>query len=60
VDSIRRIEVEEYRKYLGLIPMGFGDEMMQFNGIGEQIVWVINNVQRPNACDLERLYQTAS
>ena len=52
-------EVEEYQKYLGLMPMGFGDDMMHFNGIGEQIVWAINNVEKPNAADLERFYQIA-
>jgi len=52
-------EVEEYQKYLGLIPMGFGDDMMHFNGIGEQIVWAINNVAKPNPADLERFYQIA-
>jgi len=50
-------EVEEYQKYLGLMPMGFGDDMMHFNGIGEQIVWAINNVPNPNPADLERFYQ---
>jgi len=53
-------EVEEYQKYLGLMPMGFGDDMMHFNGIGEQIVWAINNVTKPDPADLERFYQIAS
>jgi predicted amidohydrolase YtcJ len=52
-------ELEEYQKYLGLMPMGFGDDMMHFNGIGEQIVWAINNVVTPGAADLERFYQIA-
>jgi len=52
-------ELDEYRKYLGLMPMGFGDDMMHFNGIGEQIVWAINNVQKPDPADLERFYQIA-
>jgi len=52
-------EVEEYQKYLGLMPMGFGDDMMHFNGIGEQVVWAINNVEKPSAADLERFYQIA-
>jgi predicted amidohydrolase YtcJ len=52
-------EFEEYQKYLGLMPMGFGDDMMHFNGIGEQIVWAINNVVRPDPADLERFYQIA-
>ena len=29
------------------MPMGFGDDMMHFNGIGEQIVWAINNAESP-------------
>src|SRR5215469_2258680 len=52
-------EVEEYQKYLALMPMGFGDAMMHFNGIGEQIVWALNNVTRPDRGDLDRLYQIA-
>ena len=52
-------EFDEYQKYLGLMPMGFGDDMMHFNGIGEQIVWAINNVAKPDAADLERFYQIA-
>ncbi|MEQ1884166.1 MAG: amidohydrolase [Bryobacteraceae bacterium] len=50
-------EVEEYKKYLGLMPMGFGDDMMHFDGLGEQIVWGVNNVVKPKPEDLERLYQ---
>lgn len=52
-------EVEEYKKYLGLMPMGFGDDMMHFNGIGEQVVWAINNVVDPKPEDLERFYEIA-
>lgn len=52
-------EVEEYQKFLGLMPMGYGDDMMHFNGIGEQIVWAINNVEKPSPADLERFYQIA-
>ena len=52
-------EVENYKKYLGLMPMGYGDDMMHFNGIGEQIVWALNNVEKPAAADLERFYEIA-
>ena len=52
-------EVEEYKKYLGLMPMGYGDDMMHFYGIGEQVVWAINNVVNPKPEDLERFYQIA-
>jgi predicted amidohydrolase YtcJ len=40
------------------MPMGFGDDMMHFNGIGGQIVWAVNDVTTGPA-DLDRLYQIA-
>ena len=52
-------EFEEYQKYLGLMPMGFGDDMMHFNGIGEQIIWAINNNEKPDPADLERFHAVA-
>jgi predicted amidohydrolase YtcJ len=52
-------ELEDFKAYLGLMPMGFGDDTMHFNGIGEQIVWAINNVEKPNPADLERFYEIA-
>lgn len=52
-------EFDEYQKYLGLMPMGYGDDMLHFNGIGEQIVWAINNQDAPNPADLERFHQIA-
>jgi predicted amidohydrolase YtcJ len=27
-----------------MMPMGFGDDMLHFNGIGERITWAMNNV----------------
>src|SRR5437870_9957791 len=30
-------EFEEYKNYLALMPQGFGDDMLHFNGIGERI-----------------------
>ncbi len=52
-------EFDDFKKYLGLMPMGFGDDMMHFNGIGEQVVWAINNVENPNPADLDRFYEIA-
>ena len=52
-------EFDDFKKYLALMPMSFGDEMMHFNGIGEQIVWAINNVENPNPADLDRFYEIA-
>ena len=52
-------ELDGFKTYLALMPMGFGDDMMHFNGIGEQILWSINNVEKPSAGDLEKLYDIA-
>jgi predicted amidohydrolase YtcJ len=37
-------EFEEYQNYLALLPQGFGDEMLRFNGIGERITWAMNGI----------------
>jgi predicted amidohydrolase YtcJ len=52
-------ELEDFKTYLGLMPMGFGDDMMHFNGIGEQVLWSVNNVEKPPAAELEKLYGIA-
>ena len=41
-------EFEEYKNILPLLPMGFGDSLLRFNGIGERITWAMNNNQKPN------------
>jgi len=37
-------EFEEYQNYLALLPQGFGDDMLRFNGIGERITWAMNGI----------------
>jgi predicted amidohydrolase YtcJ len=37
-------EFEEYKHYLAMMPMGFGDDMLHFNGIGERITWAMNGI----------------
>jgi predicted amidohydrolase YtcJ len=51
-------EFQEYKNYLAMLPMGFGDEMLRFNGIGERITWAMNGIsgQAPQA-DLEKYYE---
>jgi len=53
-------EFEEYKNYLAMMPMGFGDEMLRFNGIGERITWAMNGIsgQAPRA-DLDKYYEIA-
>ena len=37
-------EFEEYQRYLAMMPQGFGDDMLRFNGLGERITWAMNGI----------------
>jgi predicted amidohydrolase YtcJ len=50
-------ELEEYKDLTRLLAMGFGDDMLRFNGIGERITAAMNNNNNPNETDKERYYQ---
>ncbi len=50
-------EFEEYKDLTRLLPMGFGDDMLKFNGIGERITWDMNNNDTPTQAQKERYYQ---
>jgi predicted amidohydrolase YtcJ len=51
-------EFEEYKNYLAMLPQGFGDEMLRFNGIGERITWAMNGINgKPADADKEKYYQ---
>src|SRR5207248_139992 len=50
-------EFEELHDLTRLLPMGFGDDMLKFNGIGERITFDMNNNDRPTAAQKERYYQ---
>jgi predicted amidohydrolase YtcJ len=50
-------EFEEYQDLTRLLPMGFGDDMLKFNGIGERITWDMNNNARPTAAQKDRYYE---
>jgi predicted amidohydrolase YtcJ len=51
------MEFEEYQSLTRLLPMGFGDDMLKFNGIGERITWDMNNNERPTPEQKDRYYQ---
>ena len=36
-----------------VLPMGFGDDWLRFNGIGENVTWGIYNNERPTQADKE-------
>src|SRR5215470_15299340 len=50
-------EFEEYQSLTRLLPMGFGDDVLKFNGIGERITFDMNNNDRPTQAQKDRYYQ---
>jgi predicted amidohydrolase YtcJ len=50
-------EFEEYQSQTRFLPIGFGDDLLKFNGIGERITWAMNNNDRPSQADKDRYYQ---
>jgi predicted amidohydrolase YtcJ len=50
-------EFEELKSLTQMLPQGFGDDMLKFNGIGERITWGMNNIDHPTADDKEKYYQ---
>ena len=57
-----RLRVQKSKNSRGLtrlLPAGFGDEMLRFNGFGERITWAMNNNDRPSEADKANYYQIA-
>ncbi len=50
-------EFEELRELTGLLPMGFGDDMLRFNGLGERITLAMNNNNAPSQADKDEYYR---
>jgi predicted amidohydrolase YtcJ len=50
-------EFDELKAWTALLPIGFGDEMLRFNGLGERITAAMNNNDRPTESDKDRYYQ---
>lgn len=50
-------EFEELKALTQMLPQGFGDEMLKFNGLGERVTWGMNNNDHPTAADQETFYQ---
>jgi hypothetical protein len=50
-------EFDELKDLTQMLPMGFGDRMLRFNGIGERITWAMNNNNQPSAAERERYYE---
>jgi len=52
-------ELEEFQNLTRLLPMGFGDEMLHFNGIGESVTAAMYNNDKPTQADKDKYYEIA-
>ena len=52
-------ELDELRSLTAMSPMGFGDDMLRFNGLGERITIAMNNNDKPTDADKEAYYRIA-
>ncbi len=52
-------ELEEFKELTQLLPMGFGDDMLRFNGVGERVTFGMYNNDKPTDADKEQFYQAA-
>ena len=52
-------EFEELKDLTQMLPMGFGDSMLRFNGIGERITWAMNNNNKPTEDEKQKYYEIA-
>ena len=50
-------EYEELKSLTQMLPQGFGDDMLKFNGLGERVTWAMNNNDKPTSEDKEKFYQ---
>jgi predicted amidohydrolase YtcJ len=50
-------ELAELRNLTQMLPMGFGDDWLRFNGIGENVAWGMYNNDNPTEAQKEQLYQ---
>jgi predicted amidohydrolase YtcJ len=48
-------ELEDFRELTQLVPMGFGDGWLRFNGIGENVTWGMYNNDTPTEAQKDEL-----
>ena len=52
-------ELEDIKELTAMLPMGFGDDMLRFNGIGENVAWAMYNNDAPTEAQKEQYYEIA-
>jgi predicted amidohydrolase YtcJ len=50
-------ELEDFKALTRLLPMGFGDEWLRFNGIGENVTWGVYANDDPSEAQKAQLYE---
>lgn len=51
-------ELEDFEDFTQVLPMGFGDDWLRFNGIGENVTWGMYNNENPSEAQKDQLYRT--
>ena len=52
-------ELEDMQVMTQMLPMGFGDDWLRFNGIGENVTWGMYNNDAPTDAQKEQYYEIA-
>jgi predicted amidohydrolase YtcJ len=50
-------ELEDYQALTAMMPMGFGDDLLRFNGIGENVAWGMYNNDNPTEAQKQQYYE---
>ena len=50
-------ELEDFKELTQMLPMGFGDDWLRFNGIGENVTWGLYNNDTPTEAQKEQLVE---
>jgi predicted amidohydrolase YtcJ len=50
-------ELEDFMNLTQVLPMGFGDDWLRFNGIGENVTWGMYNNEAPTQAQKQELYR---
>ena len=53
-------ELEDFKELTQVLPMGFGDDWLRFNGIGENVTWGMYNNDTPTEAQKELYREVAS
>ena len=52
-------ELEDIQAMTQMLPMGFGDDWLRFNGIGENVTWGLYNNDTPTDAQKQQYYELA-